>query len=151
MRLGVRDSGDLERDRDHGEGEDTIYVQVSTTYKSFPRRGTLLLTHASNDLSLHTILVLETIGKVADASLSITSHIRNLADVVEHVSAGEEQDGDEGNGGPDVAALDDGEYVGPGDVGKGEAAGCDDKGRDPLDPVDRPLDGRVRAAGHVAG
>jgi hypothetical protein len=78
------------------------------------------LTHGSNNLSLETKLVLETTGKVRDSTLAVACNVRNLADVVEHVAAGEEEDGDQTDGGPEVAALEDGKHVG----------GCDGEGGD---------------------
>lgn len=64
---------------------------------------------------------------------------------------GEEEDGDQGNGGPDVAALDDGQDIRPGNVSTSDATRGEHEGRDPLHPVDGALDGRVRTAWHVAG
>ena len=54
--------------------------------------GSFGLTNGSNDLSLHAQLVLETGGEVADATLSITSHVGHLADLVEHVPTSEHED-----------------------------------------------------------
>ena len=67
--------------------------------------------------------------------------------MVEHVAAGEQKDGNERDGRPDGTALNDGQHVRPSDVGEGQAARENDKGRDPAHPVDRPLDGRVGAVG----
>lgn len=66
------------------------------------------LTQRGHDLGLQAKLLLETGRNVANSTSSIASDIRNLADVVEHVSAGKEQDGDEADGGPEVSALKDG-------------------------------------------
>jgi hypothetical protein len=84
------------------------------------RGGLEELTHGSNNLSLETKLVLETTGKVRDSALAVACNVRNLADVVEHVATGEEEDGDQADGGPEVAALEDGQDVG----------GCDGEGGD---------------------
>ena len=50
----------------------------------------LELTHSSNDLRLETELVLETAGEVGETALAVVASVGHLADVVEHVSAGEE-------------------------------------------------------------
>ena len=71
--------------------------------------------------------------------------------MVEHVAAGEEQDRDQTDGGPHVAALDDRDDVGPCDEGSRCASRQNDSGDDPLDPVDWALDGRMRAVGKVTG
>jgi hypothetical protein len=50
-------------------------------------RGQSKPTNCSNDLGLQTKLVLEASSKVADATLSISGHVWDLSDMVEHVSA----------------------------------------------------------------
>ena len=50
----------------------------------------LELTHSSNDLRLETKLVLKTAGEIGETALAIVTSVGHLADVVEHVSAGEE-------------------------------------------------------------
>jgi hypothetical protein len=100
-------------------------------------------------LSLETELVLETAGEVGETTLAVVASVGHLADVVEHVAAGEEQDKDQADGGPQVAVLDDWKDVGRGD-GE-ECEGTDDSSRDgdDLDIVDRTLDRRVRGVGKV--
>jgi hypothetical protein len=66
------------------------------------------------------------------------------------VAAGEEQDRDEADSGPDIAVLDDGKDIGPGNNGSRNSSRKHHGGEDPLDPVDRAPDGRVRAVGEVA-
>jgi hypothetical protein len=75
-----------------------------------------LLTNCSNNLRLETELILETSGKVADTTLSIARHIWHLSDVVEHVSACEEQNRDQADCSPQVSVLDEREDVGCGDA-----------------------------------
>jgi hypothetical protein len=108
-------------------------------------------THGSNDLGLHAELVLKATGKVADTTLTIASNVGNLADVVEHVAASEEQDGDKADGSPEVPVPDHGEDVGPGHVGQAYGAGEEGACSEPLDPVDGALKGRVWAVGGMAG
>ena len=100
-------------------------------------------------MSLETELVLETAGEVGETTLAIVASVGHLADVVEHVSTGEEQDKDQADGGPQVAVLDDWKDVGRGD-GE-ECEGTDDSSRDgdDLDIVDRTLDRWVRGVGKV--
>ena len=69
------------------------------------------LTHCRNDLCLKTILARKSSCKVANAPLSIPSHIRDLSDVVEHVATGKEEDGDQADGRPQVAVLDDWQQI----------------------------------------
>ena len=94
-------------------------------------------------------MVLEATGEVADTTLAIGLNVGDLADVVEHVSAREEQNSDQADGGPEVAVLDDGQKVRRGDCEESEDtddSGCDS---DDLHVVDRTNDGRVRRVGEV--
>jgi hypothetical protein len=54
--------------------------------ESTPLQDEDRLTYASNNLSLHSILVLEASCKVAHAASTITSNIWNLANMIEHMS-----------------------------------------------------------------
>ena len=69
------------------------------------------LTHRSHNLRLHPELILKPAREIAHPSFTIRHHIWHLADMIEHVPAGEEQDGDEGDGSPEIAVLDDGQDV----------------------------------------
>lgn len=103
------------------------------------------LTHGSNNLSLETELVLETTGKVGDSALAVACNVGDLADVVEHVATGEEEDSDQADGGPEVAALEDGEDIGGSDGEGGDRSENGYGGGDDLDVVDGTRDGRGRA------
>ena len=116
----------------------------------YPVRISGRLTHSGDDLSLHAELILEAASKIADASSPILGNVGHLADVIEHVPAGEEQDGDQADGGPDVAVLDDGEKERPSDEASSGDAGDKSQSADPPQPVDRALDRRVRSVGHMA-
>jgi hypothetical protein len=94
-------------------------------------------------------LVLETASEVADATLSISSNVGNLADVVEHVSAGEQQDSDQADGSPEVAVLDDREEVGCCNSQEGEDTNDSSRDSDDLHIVDRTLDRWVRRVGKM--
>lgn len=102
------------------------------------------LTHCSNNLSLKTELVLETTGKVGDSALAVACDVGDLADVVEHVATGEEEDGDQADGGPEVAALDDGENVRSSNGAGGDCSKNGHGGGDDLDVVDGTNDRRSR-------
>jgi hypothetical protein len=108
------------------------------------------LTHCGNDLSLKTELVLEATSKVADTTLAVGLNIGDLADVVEHVSAREEQDGDQADGGPEVAVLDDRQKVRRGNCKEGEDTDDSSCYGDNLHVVDWALDGWVRRVGEMA-
>lgn len=69
------------------------------------------LTHRSHNLRLHPKLILETSSKVADPALTIPSHIWHFANMVEHVSAREQQDRDQADRRPEVAVLNDGQNI----------------------------------------
>jgi hypothetical protein len=107
------------------------------------------LTHRGNDLSLETELVLEAASEVANTALAISSNVGNLANVVEHVSAGKEQDSDQADGSPEVAVLDDREEVGCGDSQECEDTDDSSRDSDDLHIVDRTLDRWVRRVGKM--
>ena len=69
--------------------------------------------------------------------------------MVEHVSAGEEQDKNQADGGPQVAVLDDGKDVGRSDSEEGNDTNDSSCDGDNLDIVDRTLDRWVRGVGKV--
>lgn len=89
----VRDAGDFERERDGRKSQDTI--------------------DRSDDLRLKTELVAEASSKVAKSTLSIALDIWCLPDVVEHVTAGEEQYSNQAECRPEVAVLQDRTNVRP--------------------------------------
>ena len=103
------------------------------------------LTHGSNNLSLKTKLVLETTGKVGDSALAVACNVRDLADVVEHVATGEEQDSNQTDGSPEIAALEDGKDIGSSNGESGDRSEDGYSGGDDLDVVDRAGDGGSRA------
>ena len=71
------------------------------------------LTHGSDDLSLKSVLVLEAVGEIAHTSFAITGNVWDLSDVVEHMSASKKQDGDQADGRPKIAVLQDWEKIRP--------------------------------------
>jgi hypothetical protein len=91
-------------------------------------------------------LVLETTGKVRDSALAVACNVGDLADVVEHVATGEEQDSDQTDGGPEVAALEDGEDIGSSDGESSDRSENGYSGSDDLDVVDRTRNGRSGAS-----
>lgn len=54
---------------------------------------------------VETYLVGEASGKIANTSLAITSDIRNLSNVVEHVSTSEKKYSNQADGRPNVSVL----------------------------------------------
>ena len=83
--------------------------------------------------------------------MAIASHVGDLADLVEHVTAGEHEDTDQADGGPRVSVLDDREDVRPG-FGK---CASNTEGRyntnSPGDIVDRTLYSGVGSTWQMAG
>lgn len=69
------------------------------------------LTHGGDDLSFQPQLTLKATGKVSDPSFAVSGNVRNLANMVEHVSADEEEDGNHATSGPKVTALHNGKNV----------------------------------------
>lgn len=95
-----------------------------------------MLTDGGNYLGLQTILTLETACEVANTTLSVSSHIRHLADVVKHMPTGEEQDGDEADGCPDVSVLNDRKNVWRCSHQQADADNGDCSNRYPFRPID---------------
>ena len=108
-------------------------------------------THCSNDLRLETELVLEATSKVGDTSLAVTSHVWHLADVVVHVTTGEEEYGNQTDGGPEVTVLDDRKDIWCGDGDKGNATEDCNHCCHNLDIVDRPNDRGMGNTREVSG
>lgn len=109
------------------------------------------LTHSGNNLDLKAKLALETTGKVSNASLAISGNIRDFADMVEHVAANEEEDGNHAASSPEVSVLNNWKNVRRGGDQRSDGTGDKGKGRCPLEPVYGTLDLRVRAAGKMTG
>lgn len=64
-----------------------------------------LLTDGGNDLRFKTELVLESSSEVRNSTVAISSDVRDLANVIEHVAACEKQNGHQADGRPYVAVL----------------------------------------------
>lgn len=96
-------------------------------------------------MSFETELVLEATSEVGNTALAVACNVRDLADVVEHVATGEEQDGDQADCGPEVAALKDGQSVRSGNSKGGHGTENGNRGCDDLDVVDGTDNGRSRA------
>jgi len=101
-----------------------------------------------DDLRLEAELVAEASGEVADAALAIARDVRGLADVVEHVSRCEEQDGDQADSGPEIAVLEDWDDVGRCDGNYSDGAQCGCGNLRDFGPVGGAGDGGL---GHVGG
>lgn len=94
-------------------------------------------------------MALEPRGKVVDATTSITSYIRHLSDLVEHMAASEQENTDQAQACPNIAVLDDGEHIRPGL----ENNTCDAQSADnryyPSDVIDWSAHSRVRSVRQV--
>lgn len=108
------------------------------------------LTHRGNNLSLETELVLEAACEVADTTLAVGDNVGNLANVVEHVAAREEEHGDQADGGPEVAVLDNRKEVWRGDAEESDHTEHGSGDGDNLHVVDRTNDRWVRSVGEMA-
>lgn len=65
-----------------------------------------------NDLRLDAELVRVAANKVRGAALAIARDVGHLADAVEHVAGGEEQDGDERDGDPELCGAEEANDLG---------------------------------------
>lgn len=63
------------------------------------------LTHGGDNLSFHPELVLESSCKVRYPAFAVSCDVWHLSDVVEHVPASKEQNGDDAETGPKVTVL----------------------------------------------
>ena len=106
-------------------------------------------THGGNNLRLHPVLVLETASEVAYTPLAVPCDIRDLANVIKHVAAGEKENGDEADSSPHVAVRRKGPGVGPEHVDQGADAGGNDQTKGPGEVVKGSLDSWVWAVGGV--
>ena len=69
--------------------------------------------------------------------------------MIEHMAAGEEKNGDEADGGPDIAVLDYGEDVRGSCDGKRDDTHDGGDANNPANPVDGPRDVGMRAVGSL--
>lgn len=127
------------------------YAQTAGARWKGGKRDRQQLTHSSNDLRLQSKLVLEPASEVADPALAISRDIRHLANVVEHVAAGEEQHGDQADSGPQIAVLQDRDKIWASNEEEGDdAKHSNGSGRD-LYIIDGAVEAWVRACWEVTG
>lgn len=65
------------------------------------------LTDSSHDLGFQSKLVLEASCDIADAAMAISNNVWNLPNMVEHMTTNEEENGNQADGSPNVAVLND--------------------------------------------
>lgn len=109
-----------------------------------------MLTECSHDLRLQSVLALEISSKVADSATTISGDIRHFANMVEHVAAGKEKDGDQADGCPEIAVLDDGKHIWPGSSSDGNRSSDKAEASSPSHPVNGSLHGRVGSVGQLS-
>lgn len=108
------------------------------------------LTKSSDNLRLQPKLILEPSGKITHPALPISRHIGNLPNMVEHVPGREQEDGDQGDRGPEVAVLDDGQQVRGCDGAEGDQTQHRRRRDGEFHVVERPPEFRVRDVGELA-
>jgi hypothetical protein len=113
-------------------------------------RAELIHTERGYYLSLQAKLLLEARRNIADASLSITSDVRNFSNVIEHMATDEQKDGHERHSSPQVAALHDGNDISPEQYACSSDSNNGRDNRDPFNVVDGSLYFGVRSIRHVA-
>lgn len=99
-----------------------------------------MLTHASYDLGLQTILTGKTTSEITYTTMAIPCHIRNFANVIEHMATREEEDSNQTNSSPNIAVLKNWQKIWPSHKSKRDGP---KKGRcngNATYPVDRSLD-----------
>lgn len=95
-------------------------------------------------------MVGETAGKVAHATAAVARNVWHLSNMIKHLATGEEEDSDQADSGPNVAVLDDGQQVWPGNADKRDRA-CDSGSNGyAAEPVHRPVNRGVRTIREMA-
>ena len=121
------------------------YRETRISVKGYSER-----THRSNNLRLKPILILKPASKVTYTSLAIRNHIRDFSNVVEHVSAREEENGNQADGGPSVPVLDHGQDVWCRDCEEGDHAQDCGEDEGDFEVVDWSDEGWVWDVGELA-
>lgn len=106
-------------------------------------------TQGSNNLRLKAQLALEVRGEVCDSTAAISCDVRHLADVVEHMPAGKEQNCDQAEGCPDIAVLHNGDHIGRCRRQQCTSTKDNSDPRPPPHPVDGPFNLRMRSIWQV--
>lgn len=65
-------------------------------------------TERGNNLSLESKLITEASSNIRNASATIVDNVGDTTDVVEHMSAGKQQDSDKGQCRPHITAIEEG-------------------------------------------
>jgi hypothetical protein len=108
------------------------------------------LTHSCNNLCLQAILIGETASKVADAPTSITSNVRHLSNVIEHVAASEQKNSDQADGSPDVAILNNWKNIRPGNAQKSNCSQNRSGDSNATNPIDWTVHRRMWSVGEMS-
>ena len=92
-------------------------------------------------------MIAEATSEIVDSSFAVARHIWYLSDVIEHVSAGEQEHSDQAESGPQIAVLDDRHDVwcSNGEEGDESEEGC--RNCDDLYIIDGSDDGGLRQVG----
>lgn len=120
---------------------------ISARLPTFPVET---LTDSRDNLRFKAELVLETSSEVRNPTLTVSSNVWDLANVVEHVAACEEKNRHQADGRPDVAVLDNRQNI---RRSSGQCSSYSQQNRDPSRPahvVDGSLHRRCRSAGHMS-
>nr|POE93616.1 hypothetical protein CFP56_19628 [Quercus suber] len=113
--------------------------------------GKAVRTHGRHNLRLYSKLAGEATSNIADPALAVLLHVWDFPDVIEHVSAGEEQDKDQADRSPEIAILDDRQDVGRGDREESHTSEDRSGHHCDLDIVDRSNERWVRTTRQVSG
>lgn len=85
--------------------------RLSNALVSFIGVKELCLTYSSHDLGFQSKLVLEASCDIADAAMAISNNVWNFPNVVEHMTTNKEENGNQADGSPNVAVLNDRQHI----------------------------------------
>lgn len=125
-----------------------LHIQI---YESINVGKGEALTQRSDNLRLQPELVLEAAGEIAHTSFAVRARVRHFPDMIEHMARGEKEDGEQGDGCPEVAVLNDGEDVGGSNAEEGDDTEAERGDDGDFDIVDRADERRRAGVGELAG
>lgn len=88
-------------------------------------------------------LVLEASCNIADAAMAISNNIWNFPNMVEHMATNEEENGDQADGSPNIAVLDDRQHISRRTCQRSANTEDNSHGGGPSKPVEGSLHRRV--------
>lgn len=130
------------------QNESTPSVKCVSCIQGIGVKG-LCLTDSSHNLGFQSKLVLEASCNVAYAAMAISNNVWDFPNMVEHMTTNEQENGNQADGSPNIAILDDRQHI-SGSTSQ-RSADAEDNGdsRGPSKPVEGSLHRRVRSIGKL--